>query len=148
MGTSDASIAAAAGYYAIKSVTMTPSGAVQQHSKLTVRGELYSPDGRVPVVLIGIVRHDGAPIYGVSTDMDGAPPRKVAEDRYVFRVSFDDLPLLPGKYFVRIHLLDPEGLRMFDTIERSLEISGETRETGLAHIDHYWGDRRSEANDA
>lgn len=148
MGTADASVAAAAGYYAIKAVTMVPSGAVQQHSSLTVRGELYSPDGRVPVVLIGIVRHDGAPIYGVSTDMDGAPPSKVAEDRYTFGISFDDLPLLPGKYFVRIHLLDPEGLRMFDTIEKSLEVLGETRETGLAHIHHYWGDRRPEVNDA
>ncbi len=141
MGTSDARVAAAAGYYAIKSVSMTPSGTLSQHGNLSVRGEVFSPDGRVPVVLIGIVRHDGAPVYGVSTDMDASPPRRLAADRYVFQICFDEVPLIPGKYFVRVHLLDPEGLRMFDTIEKTLEITGETRETGLAHLRHYWGQK-------
>jgi lipopolysaccharide transport system ATP-binding protein len=139
MGSSDASVAAAAGYYAIKSVSMTPHGIVRQHADLTVSGEVYSPDGRVPVILVGIVRDDGAPVYGVSTDMDAAPPVAVAADRYVFEICFDPLPLMPGKYFVRVHLLDPEGLRMFDTIENTLKVTGETRETGLAHIRHHWG---------
>jgi len=139
MGISDASVAAAAGYYVIKSVSMTPHGIVRQHADLTVSGEVYSPDGRVPVILVGIVRGDGAPVYGVSTDMDAAPPIAVGANRYVFEICFDQLPLMPGKYFVRVHLLDPEGLRMFDTIENTLEVTGETRETGLAHIRHHWG---------
>jgi len=139
MGTSDASAAAAAGYYAIKGVTMIPGATVPQHATLVLSGEVYSPDGRAPVVLIGIVRADGTPIYGVSTDMDAAPPVSVAHDRYAFEISFTDLPLLPGKYFIRTHLLDPEGIRMFDTIEKTLEVTGETPELGLARIDHYWG---------
>jgi len=118
---------------------MTPHGIVRQHADLTVSGEVYSPDGRVPVILVGIVRGDGAPVYGVSTDMDAAPPIAVGANRYVFEICFDQLPLMPGKYFVRVHLLDPEGLRMFDTIENTLEVTGETRETGLAHIRHHWG---------
>ena len=143
MGTSDASVAAAAGYYAIKSVSMTPPGIVPQHANLTVSGEVYSPDGRAPVVLVGIVRDDGTPVYGVSTDMDSAPPISLVAGLYLFELCFDKLPLMPGKYFIRIHLLDPEGLRMFDTIEKTLEVTGETRETGLAHIRHYWGSRGS-----
>jgi ABC-type polysaccharide/polyol phosphate transport system ATPase subunit len=139
MGTSDARAAAAAGYYAIKSVSMTPRDNVHQHANLTVSGEVYSPDGRVPVVLVGIVRTDGTPVYGVSTDMDAAPPVAVSEDLYVFEICFSQLPLLPGKYFIRTHVLDPEGVRMFDTVENILEVTGETRETGLAHIRHYWG---------
>ena len=38
----------------------------------------YSPDGRAPNVLIGIVRADGTPIYGVATDMDGVAPVRIA----------------------------------------------------------------------
>jgi lipopolysaccharide transport system ATP-binding protein len=140
MGTTDARAAAAAGYYAIKFVSMSPGSVVAQHSDLTLAGEVYSPDGRAPVVLIGIVRTDGTPVYGFSTDMDHAPPIKVAPDRYTFDVSFAALPLLPGKYFMRTHVLDPEGLRMFDTVEKTLEVTGDTRETGLARIAHYWGD--------
>jgi len=139
MGTSDASVAAAAGYYAIREVTMTPGETVPQQATVVLHGEVYSPDGRAPVVLIGIVRADGTPIYGVSTDMDAAPPLPVAPDRYAFEISFTDLPLLPGKYFIRTHLLDPEGIRMFDTIERILEVTGDTRELGLTRIHHYWG---------
>jgi lipopolysaccharide transport system ATP-binding protein len=139
MGTSDARAAAEAGYYAIKSVSMTPQDTVRQHANLTVSGEVYSPDGRVPVVLIGIVRADGTPVYGVSTDMDAAPPVAVSADLYEFEICFSQLPLLPGRYFIRTHVLDPEGVRMFDTVEKIIEVTGETRETGLAHIRHYWG---------
>lgn len=139
MGTSDASAAAAAGYYAIKSVSIMPGETVPQYASLTVSGEVCSPDGRVPVVLVGIVRIDGTPVYGVSTDMDAAPPVAVAADLYAFEICFDELPLLPGQYFIRTHVLDPEGIRMFDTIEKVLEVTGETRETGLAHLRHCWG---------
>ncbi len=139
IGDGDASAVAAAGYYVINSMAMTPRETVPQHSPLTVSGEVYSPDGRVPVVLMGVVRVDGTPVYGVSTDMDAAPPVPVGANRYAFTICFDALPLMPGKYFIRVHLLDPEGLRMFDTIEKTLEVTGESGETGLTHIRHYWG---------
>jgi lipopolysaccharide transport system ATP-binding protein len=136
IGDADARAAAAAGYYVIDSVSMTDT--VSQHSALTVSGVVYSPDGRAPVILLGVVRVDGTPVYGVSTDMDAAPPAALGANRFAFTLSFDALPLMPGKYFIRVHLLDPEGLRMFDTIEKLLEVTGETRETGLAHIPHHW----------
>jgi lipopolysaccharide transport system ATP-binding protein len=139
IGDADAHAAAAAGYYVINAVSMSPQETVSQHSPLTVSGEVYSPDGRAPVVLLGVVRADGTPVYGVSTDMDAAPPVPVGANRYAFTIGFDGLPLIPGKYFIRVHLLDPEGLRMFDTIEKTLEVTGDTPETGLTHIRHYWG---------
>ena len=40
---------------------------------------------------------------------------------------------------MRAHALDPEGVRLFDNIERSFVVEGETRELGLARIDHVWG---------
>ena len=53
----------------VKSLTLEPGEFIAMGRPLTVRGEAYSPDGRAPVVLVGIVRADGTPVYGVATDM-------------------------------------------------------------------------------
>jgi lipopolysaccharide transport system ATP-binding protein len=130
--------AAAAGVYAIQSLELAPAEAVHHGATVHVHGEVYSPDHRQPVVLIGIVRADGTPVYGVASDMDGASLTPVDPHRYRYSLLLPDLPLLPGKYFVRAHALDPEGVRLFDTVERSLVVSGETRELGLVRLQHRW----------
>ena len=90
------------------------------------------------MILIGLVRADGTPVYGVATDMDRVLPRALAPDRYAFAIEFPSLQLLPGKYAVRVHALDPEGVRMFDTLEKPLVVTGATRELGLVRIEHRW----------
>jgi lipopolysaccharide transport system ATP-binding protein len=45
---------------------------------------------------------------------------------------------LPGKYLIRAHALDPEGVRLFDNVEQSFIVEGETRELGLVRIAHRW----------
>ena len=130
--------AGAAGYYRLQDFELAPAEAVAAGSPLVVRGTLDSPDGRAPVVLVGIVRADGTPVYGVATDMDGVAPRALAAGRYDFELEFPALPLLPGKYFVRVHVLDPEGVRMFDTLEAPLVVTGASREFGLVRIGHRW----------
>jgi lipopolysaccharide transport system ATP-binding protein len=99
---------------------------------------VFSPDGRAPVVLIGIVRADGTPVYGVATDMDDVAPWRVAPHRYAYGLTLPRVTLLPGKYFVRAHALDPEGVRLFDHVERALVVTGETREMGLVRLEHRW----------
>ena len=130
--------AAAAGVYAVQSLTLEPGDTVGQGAPLTVRGEVYSPDARMPVVLIGIVRADGTPVYGVATDMDRVALQSVAADRYAFALEFPALSLLPGKYFVRAHALDPEGVRLFDNVECAMTVTGVTRELGLVRLPHRW----------
>jgi lipopolysaccharide transport system ATP-binding protein len=39
---------------------------------------------------------------------------------------------------VRIHALDPEGLRLFDTQEREIVVTGRTRDYGLVQLAHDW----------
>ena len=131
--------AAAAGVYAITSLAIEPGDTVAQGATLTVRGEVYAPDGRVPVVLIGLVRADGTPVYGVATEMDGVAPRRLGPDRFAFALDLPELALLPGKYFVRAHALDPEGVRLFDNVERSLVVTGSSRELGIVRLRHRWG---------
>ena len=117
---------------------MVPPEAAAENTPLVIVGDIDSPDGRAPVILIGIVRADGTPVYGVATDMDGVTPRPITANRYAFELEFPALPLLPGKYFVRVHVLDPEGVRMFDTLEKPLVVTGSSREFGLVRIAHRW----------
>jgi lipopolysaccharide transport system ATP-binding protein len=132
--------AAAAGVYAVQSLVLAPGETLVQGSDLTVRGEVYSPDRRTPVVLIGVVRADGTPVYGVASEMDRAALRRITDDRFAFALEFPALPLLPGKYFVRAHALDPEGVRLFDNVELPLTITGNTRELGMVRLAHRWAE--------
>jgi lipopolysaccharide transport system ATP-binding protein len=99
---------------------------------------LHSRDGRAPVMLNGWVRGDGTPVYGVSSEMDGVPAEALGQGRFRFRLCFEPLTLLPGSYRLRTHALDPEGLRLFDTLDREVEISGQAREYGLVRLPHRW----------
>ena len=135
-----APLAAAAGVYAVQSLEFTPGDTVAQGADLRLTGEVFSPDGREPVVLIGIVRADNTPVYGVATDMDHVALRRIAADRFALTLTLPRLALLPGKYLVRAHALDPEGVRLFDNVERPLVVTGETRELGLVRLEHRWGD--------
>ena len=135
-----AAAAAAGGYYRVQSFDLLPADTLAAGALLAVRGVVESPDARAPVVLIGIVRADGTPVYGVATDMDGVVPRPLAADRFAFELEFPGLPLLPGKYFIRAHVLDPEGVRMFDTLEKPLVVTGANRELGLVRLAHRWRD--------
>jgi lipopolysaccharide transport system ATP-binding protein len=127
-----------AGYYAIQALTLEPPERLAAGWTLVVTGEVYSPDDRAPVVLVGLVRADGTPIYGVATDMDGVTPQRLGAQRFAFSLTFPQLPLLPGKYIVRAHALDPEGVRLFDNVERTFVVEGASRELGFVRIGHGW----------
>ena len=135
------------GLYAVTELSLasteapTSAGLHRQRlgSPLTVSGELHSPDGRAPGVSIGIVRTDGTPVYGIVSEADSYTPGRIDGHRFEFSLRFPDLPLLPGKYTVRAHALDPEGMRLFDTVEREMFVEGSTRELGLCRLDHQWG---------
>jgi lipopolysaccharide transport system ATP-binding protein len=113
---------------------------------LTLHARIRSREGRVPSVAVGVVRADGTPVYGVSTEMDGHPPQRIAADEYACVLEFPQLALLPGSYSVRVHPMDPEGVRIFDTVERVLTVRGATREFGLVQLPHRWHSARDDAS--
>ena len=117
--------------------TTTPL-ALAQCTDLRVRARVHSREGRAPVVMFGIVRADGTPIYGVSSEMDGVRPVRESENVYCAEIVFPELALLPGSYVVKAHPLDPEGVRLFDTLERGLTVVGASREFGLVRLRHEW----------
>lgn len=95
-------------------------------------------DDFIPVLAVGLVRNDKTAIYGIFSDIDKAEPRRIGAR--VFEISYEmlELSLLPGSYTFRVHVLDPPGLRMFDTIEKDFIVRGDTRELGICRMRHRW----------
>ncbi len=111
---------------------------MQQGDTLEIHMILVSPDGRAPVALFGVVRADGTPIYGVASDFDGIEGKRIDTNHYQFRLRFPDLSLLPGSYSIRGHCMDPEGLRVCDSVEKRFRVRGQSRELGFVRLPHEW----------
>ena len=107
---------------------------------LVLKGLALEPDDRAPVLLFGVVRVDGTAVYGSHSNERGYAPTRIEPGRFGFAVRFDALALLPGKYHLRVHALDAEGLRLHDTVELEFVVTGETRDYGVVELAHEWRD--------
>jgi lipopolysaccharide transport system ATP-binding protein len=114
------------------------SATFRQGEPLVLQGIAYEPDDRPPVLLFGIVRADGTSIYGSHSNERGFEPARLEPRSFGFAVFFEALQLLPGKYALRVHTLDAQGLRLFDTVELPFVVRGETRDYGLVALPHQW----------
>ncbi len=113
---------------------------------LVLQGIAYGPDGRAPVVLFGLVRADGTGIYGENSTDGRFDPRPLGEGMYAFGVRLKQIPLLPGKYVLRGHAMDPEALRLFDTVEAPFVVTGQSRDYGFVRLAHDWEPGRGRRN--
>ena len=105
---------------------------------LQIELQIYSPDDRPPVGVVGVIRADGTPVYGVVSDNEGAAPFKLADHYYRFRLCLTDIALLPGSYNLSAHSMDPEGMRVFDNRQMAFVITGNTKEVGYIRLTHEW----------
>jgi lipopolysaccharide transport system ATP-binding protein len=105
---------------------------------LDIELQIYSPDDRPPVGVVGVARADGTPVYGVVSDNEDALPVKLSDHYYRFQFRFTNINLLPGSYSLRGHSMDPEGVRVFDSRETAFTISGNTKEVGYVRLPHKW----------
>ncbi|MEX0916385.1 MAG: ABC transporter ATP-binding protein, partial [Wenzhouxiangellaceae bacterium] len=111
---------------------------VETGGRIVVRMLLKSSDERAPVALVGLVRADGTPVYGVASDHDDFVAAPLGEGRFEIALEFSELNLLPGGYIVRAHAMDPEGLRVQDTVETEFSVRGRSRALGLVYLPHVW----------
>lgn len=132
-------------YYRIEGLTLAGNDGEkpQQFSmgdNIDVELQIYSPDDRPPVGVVGVVRADGTPVYGVVSDNEDAKPVRLADNLYRFRLRLSKIALLPGSYNLSAHSMDPEGMRVFDNRQMTFVITGETREVGYIRLPHQWMD--------
>jgi len=116
----------------------TRTATYRRGETLVLQATAFEPDDRPPVLLFGIVRVDGTAVYGSHSNEHGFVPARIERTRFAWAVSFDRLALLPGKFVMRVHVLDPEGLRLYDTLEREFVVTGETRDYGVVEVTHRW----------
>ncbi|MEQ1517734.1 MAG: ABC transporter ATP-binding protein [Usitatibacteraceae bacterium] len=102
-------------------------------------GTYRSPDDVATVLMAGIIRGDGTPVFGTFSNDAGFQSNRIAPHLFAFRVTFKRNALLPGLYHLRAHTLDDHGLRMFDTREVVLTVRGQTRDHGFVRLEHEWG---------
>jgi lipopolysaccharide transport system ATP-binding protein len=134
-----------AAYYRIESFELVDEHGVEPPTftagdDITVELQICSPDGRPPVGLIGVVRADGTPVYGIASDQESITPVNIADNLYRYRLRFDSIELLPGSYNLRGHSMDPEGLRVFDNREFTFTVTGKSKELGYIRLPHEWLD--------
>ncbi len=132
-----------AGLYRLESLRFLDTSNVNEREIAqggTLEAELclYSPDDRPPAVLVGIVRADGTPVYGIASDVDDVKPARTGQRQFRIAIRFESLPLLPGNYSLRGHAMDPEGMRLYDTAELRFRVRGESRELGYVRLEHRW----------
>ena len=107
---------------------------------MNIELHIFSPDDRPPVGVVGVVRADGTPVYGVVSDNEGINPVRLSANNYRFKLRFTNIGLLPGSYNLRGHSMDPEGVRVFDNREMAFIITGNTKEVGYIRLPHEWVD--------
>lgn len=104
--------------------------------ELTVK--VYSPDGQIPGIGLGIVTQDGQPVYGTYSELHDANP-SVNQDGFVnYQINMPQLMLIPGRYEFRFHTMTPDNIQMIDTYEKQLRVSGKSRELGVVQLTTEW----------
>ncbi len=111
---------------------------IAEGESLHVEAELHSPDGRSPQFSFGVIRADGTALYGQVAEIEGVRAELLPGQRARFALEVDPGGLLPGSYVLRLHAMDPEGLRVFDTVERAFTLRGASRELGCVRLPHRW----------
>ena len=109
----------------------------ETHSDITVKIQLHSPDNRPPGVSLGIVKKD-IPVYGTFSDLQKATPVKLEDKLFEYTICLPDIKLLPADYTFRAHAMDPECIRLIDTIELPVRIYSQSQEMGIVQLETKW----------
>ena len=122
----------------IEDVAGTFRDSFEMGEDIILCGIYCSPDDQPNVIMAGVTRIDGTPVFGAFSNDAGFCPSRLAATRFGFCVVFNATNLLPGRYYLRAHTLDVHGLRLFDTREVLLTIRGQTRDHGFVRLTHQW----------
>ncbi len=112
--------------------------AVEHGAELLVEATIASREGRVPVVHVGIVRADGTPVYGVSSDMDGVQPRRRRKGTTASCCACRNCRCCRAATRCAFTRWTRKAYACSTPVERGLSVKGRSRELGLVRLPHVW----------
>jgi len=115
-----------------------PVSTVESGHDVHIQVNMYSPDGQIPGVAVGIIRSDEVPVYGTFSDLNQAQAETIDDKHFRYRITFPEINLLPGLYQFRVHTMDPKHVQLIDTCEKEIRIMGKTREIGVTRLHSEW----------
>ncbi len=128
-------------YHVVNAVVLNAEGLpIQQaetHDDLVILVDVFSPDKRTPGLAFGIMKGD-FPMYGTISDLHSPKVKQLAPDKYQYKITLQDIKLLPADYIIKVHAMDPECLRLIDTQELELRIHAQTQELGVVQLQTSW----------
>jgi lipopolysaccharide transport system ATP-binding protein len=100
----------------------------------------FSPAVSWPAVGLGIKRAGDLQCYQITSQIDQIPMIPLGENRYYAEISFLNLELLSGHYFLSLATGDGQGMMAFDIWKDffSFTVTHKTRELGICRLDHEW----------
>ncbi len=107
-------------------------------SDLKLTAKVYSPDGQMPGICIGIATHTDIPVYGTFSELHQANPYLDENGYVIYNISLPNVKLMPGLYEFKFHTMTPDNIQMIDTFKKELRITGQTRELGCCQIETEW----------
>jgi len=109
--------------------------------KINVEYTVLNEDVKEVVFVFNLYRErDGLYVCGATTLMDNIPPIQCKRGINKFSVSFEDLPLLSGKYRLRVAVNEKKGLSFIDEVRDALyiTISDNHEAEGLITLNRTW----------
>jgi len=110
---------------------------LKTHDELKIKVTVFSPDKRVPGLSLGVLKSD-FPIYGTISDLHETAPIKLSDHLFEYNITMQDIKLLPADFTIKAFAMDPECLRLIDTVDMPLRVQSETKESGLVQIQTDW----------
>ncbi len=100
----------------------------------------FSPTVSWPAVGLGIKRAGELQCYSITTQIDQVPMIPLGDDQYYTELTFTNLELLSGHYFISVATGDGQGMMAFDIWKDfyPFTVIHKTREMGVCRLDHQW----------
>ena len=122
----------------VEALQLHPASPVSVGGSFSVSGVVRTSDRQPPVLHATVDRADGTRLWAASSTYEGLRWQRGAEDRASFSLDIAQLPLLPGKYRIRVEARDSSGAVLPLVQEATFTVSGATRELGWVRMPHRW----------
>lgn len=101
---------------------------------------IYNPSLKPPVLAVVIFRRDGLLVASTSNHNDGLDFPPNAEGKGTAYLSFEQLPLLKGNYYIDLYLLCENAIHPYEHIATAVQfsITQSDVEQGVVSLTHQW----------